>query len=248
MDRPKVVVYGDVSVDGRLTVAPDVLLLRGDPRWPGGATNQTAAYHRLMDIHRPEATMEGSNAFVARGAGPEPFPAVEGDTGHLYEDYMPRSAVERPGHRGWFVVVDGRGRVRWAFKEHEGWHLLILASGETPPAYLASLRRQEIPYLIAGGSRVDLSEALGKLGALGVSTVLVTSPGILGGALLRQGLVDEINLEFFPSVIGGTETPSLFRSPGLGETERPARLSLISNETLEDGRVWVRYRVERPTP
>ena len=248
MERPKVVVYGDVSVDGRLTVGPDVLLLRGDPRWPGGATNQTVAYHRLMDIHGPEATMEGSNAFVASGAGPETFPTIEGDRGALYEDYVPRSVAERPGHRGWFVVVDGRGRVRWAFKEHEGWHLLILASSETPPEYLASLRRQEIPYLIAGSSRVDLSEALGKLGGLGVSTVLVTSPGILAGALLRQGLVDEINLDFFPSVIGGTETPSLFRSPELGEAEQPAQLSLVSNETLEDGRVWVRYRVERPAP
>ena len=72
----------------------------------------------------------------------------------------------------------------------------------------------------------------------------MTSPGILGGALLRQGLVDEINLEFFPSVIGGTATPSLFRSLELEETEWPAQLSLVSNETLEDGRVWVRYRVE----
>ena len=60
MERPKVVVYGDVSVDGRLTVGPDILLLRGDPWWPGGAT-KTVVYHRLMDI-RPEATMEGSNA------------------------------------------------------------------------------------------------------------------------------------------------------------------------------------------
>ena len=68
---------------------------------------------------------------------------------------------------------------------------------------------------------------------------------MLSGALLRQGLVDEINLDFFPSVIGGTTTPSLFRSPELGETERPARLSLVSNETQVDGRVWVRYRVER---
>lgn len=158
---------------------------------------------------------------------------------------MPRTVAERPGHRGWFVVVDGRDRVRRAFKEHEGWHLLILASRETPPGYLAFLRSQEIPYLIAGSAGVDLSEALGKLGTLGVSTVLVTSPGILGGALLWQGLVDEINLDFFPSVIGGTATPSLFRSPELGETERPVRLSLVSNETQVGGRVWVRYRVER---
>ena len=161
MERPEVVVYGDVSVDGRLTVGPDILLLRGDPRWPGGATNRTVAYHRLMDTHRPEATMEGSNAFVASGAGPEAFPAAEGDAGPLYADYLPRSVIERPGHRGWFVVVDGRGRVRWAFKGHEGWHLLILASRETPPGYLAFLRSQEIPYLIAGSAGVDLSKALG---------------------------------------------------------------------------------------
>jgi len=32
MDRPKVVVLGEVSVDGRLTEAPGVLLLYGDER------------------------------------------------------------------------------------------------------------------------------------------------------------------------------------------------------------------------
>ncbi len=33
MSRPKVVIYGQASMDGRLTLAPDVLLMFGDERW-----------------------------------------------------------------------------------------------------------------------------------------------------------------------------------------------------------------------
>jgi len=36
MNRPKVVVCDVASLDGRLTLAPDVLLLWGDERWTGG--------------------------------------------------------------------------------------------------------------------------------------------------------------------------------------------------------------------
>jgi len=32
MNRPRVVMFGEASVDGRLTLAPDVLLLFGDER------------------------------------------------------------------------------------------------------------------------------------------------------------------------------------------------------------------------
>jgi riboflavin biosynthesis pyrimidine reductase len=91
---------------------------------------------------------------------------------------------------------------------------------------------------------VDLSLALGKLRSLlGVERVLCTSPGKLGGALLRAGLVEELNVLWLPVVIGGTETPSLFESPDLGPDEQPARLSLVSSRTCAGGAVWLRYRV-----
>jgi 2,5-diamino-6-(ribosylamino)-4(3H)-pyrimidinone 5'-phosphate reductase len=59
--------------------------------------------------------------------------------------------------------VDGRGRIRWAYKEWpdeawRGWHLLVLAARSTPAGYLA--------------------EALARMGErLGVKTVLSTAGG-----------------------------------------------------------------------
>jgi 2,5-diamino-6-(ribosylamino)-4(3H)-pyrimidinone 5'-phosphate reductase len=121
---------------------------------------------------------------------------------------------------------------------------LVLVAHQTPVEYLAYLQREKIPYLVAGEERVDLHAALEKLGAqLGVTCVVSTAGGKLNGALLRAGLVDEISIEFFPAVIGGFETPSLFDSPALKPDEWPTRLKLISAQVQVEGRVGLRYEV-----
>ena len=254
MNKPKLVIYGDVSVDGRLTVGPDVLLLYGDERWSALAP-PSDALDWLKATHKPQAMLEGSGSFLTDGTLPEPLPPVVGDTSALYQDYLPEAVLRRPGREGWFVVTDARGRVRWYYtgepgKEAPGaeaWHLLVLVTRQTPAAYLAFLQTESVPYLIAGeGERVDLALALEKLAEqLGVACVITTSPGKLGGALLRAGLVDEVDLDFFPALIGGTRTPTLFESPELRAEEWPARLKLISARSGADGRVWLRYEVLR---
>jgi 2,5-diamino-6-(ribosylamino)-4(3H)-pyrimidinone 5'-phosphate reductase len=185
---------------------------------------------------------------------PELLPPVVGDPQPLYEDYLPDALVKRPGHRGWFTVVDGRGRVRWTYKEWPdaewaGWHVLVLVSRATPAEYLACLQREGIPYLVTGAGLVDLRRALEKLRSrLGVTSVLSTSPGKLGGALLRAGLVDEVDLEFFPAIIGGRHTPTLFESPSLRPDQWPVRLALLAAQVAADGRVWLRYEVSGAEP
>lgn len=249
MDRPKVVIYGTVSLDGRLTMAPGVLLLYGDQRWEA-VSGASDVYEWLKFTHQPQAFLEGSGSLVTGDAEPEPLPAFEGHPASLYQDFLPEAVVNRPGHRGWFTMVDSRGRVRgwikeWPGEEYAGWHLLVLVARATPLEYLAYLQRDQIPYLVAGDERVDLGLALEKLSSqLGVTCAMSTSPGKLGGALLRAGLVDEINIEFFPAVIGGFDTPSLFESPELGSDEWPTQLRLLSAQVQAGGRVWLRYQVK----
>ena len=252
MDRPKVVTVTSGSVDGRVAVSPDVLLLYGDERWQAiEGSSDFNVFEWLKFTHKPQATLEGSGSFVREGDEPDPLPPFEGDPQTLYQDFLPDRVVHRPGHRGWFAVVDSRGRVRWVYKDGEafgetweGWYLLVLVAHGTPPEYLAYLQREDIPYLVAGEERVDLRLALERIRSqLGVTCVLSTAGGKLNGALLRAGLVDEINVEFLPAVIGGFDTPSLFDSPALERDEWPTRLELISAQVQTEGHVWLRYQV-----
>ena len=246
--RPKVIVHNLASVDGRVSLAPNTLLLTGDPRWEAVAGSTESVYRQLKQTYQPQALLEGSGSFVTDDFQPAHLPPVEGNTEALYEDYLPKSLVEKLG-RWWMVVTDSRGRVRWGYKEFpgddwQGCHLLVLVSQHTPPSYLAYLQREYIPYLVAGKEpHVDLKLALEKLSKLGITTLVSTAGSRLQGALLRAGLIDEVSLQFFPALISGSQTPTLFDSPELLPNQMPTRLRLLGSEVLEGGKIWLRYAV-----
>jgi 2,5-diamino-6-(ribosylamino)-4(3H)-pyrimidinone 5'-phosphate reductase len=248
MNRPRLVVIQTASLDGRLAISPDKLLLFGDERWKAiDRPGDFNVYEWLKQFHQPQATLEGSGSFIKDAETPAALPLYEGETQGLYADFLPEKIIQRPGHRGWFTAVDGRGRIRWTYKEFpdeawKGWYPLVLVGYHTPPEYLAYLQREDIPFLVAGNGPVDLRLALEKMKThLGVNCLLSTAGGRLNGALLRAGLVDEINVEFLPAVIGGSETASLFASPALKPGEMPTRLRLLSAQVQSGDRVWLRY-------
>jgi len=251
MDRPRVVTFNVASVDGRLTIAPGVSLMTGDERWAALVEGLGDPYAWVRDEHRPEALLEGSGSFLSPAhTDLVPVGSAPPSTGAGDEVSLPAEVVEVPGRR-WFTVVDGQGRVDLTFTEWPdpawaGWHVLVLTSRAAPAPHLARLRERGIPHLVVGTDHVDLPRALGLLhDRLGVRTVVCTGGGRLGGALLRHGLVDEVDLELLPALIGGRGTPALFDAEPLDAGEQPARLDLLGAETLDGGRVRLRYRVLR---
>lgn len=246
--RPRVVVHNVASIDGRLTLAPGLNLMAGDERWTAMTADLPDPYAWARTTHEPQMFLEGSGSFLnpVAGAlqGAEPAPEPEG------VHFLPDDIVAVPGRR-WFAVVDGAGAVDLQFTEWPdaawaGWHSLVLTSQAAPPAHLALLRQRHIPYLVVGARRVALGRAFDLLHTLlGVETVVSTGGGRLGGALLRQGLVDEIDVELLPWAIGGRGTPALFDAAPLEPGEWPTRLELLSSEVVGRGRVRLRYRVVR---
>lgn len=238
------------SLDGRIAIAPNTLLVGGEPRWDAIA-GSAGGYERMMRRYQPEVILEGSGSLVTDLEDPAPLPVVDSDEAErLQADYLPSEVADVSGRR-WFAVVDGRGRVRWQFKqfpdpEWAAWHLLVLVSRGTPREYLAYLRRETIPYIVAGDSRVDLPEALRRFGdQLGATTVVSTGGGRLNGALLRAGLVQRIDIEFVPAIIGGAGTPALFNAPPLRPDDWPVDLEQVSVEVHADGRITAIYDLPR---
>lgn len=263
MGRPRCITYSTASVDGRITLAPGVSLMAGDERWTAATAGLGDPYDWVRTTHDPQVLLEGSGSFLPDDRSePAPAQAPTQPDAALPADspahggpppephFLPPAVVEVPGRR-WFTVVDGRGRVdlqfaQWPDLAWSDWYALVLTSRAAPVRHLERLRERGIPYLVVGENRVDLPAAFQLLGELlDVATIVCTGGGRLGGALLRAGLVDEVDIDVLPVAIGGRGTPALFDAPPLGPHEDPTPLDLLSAEALPTGVLRLRYRVRR---
>jgi riboflavin biosynthesis pyrimidine reductase len=235
----RLVTFNVASVDGRIgvsTATPSWL----DARWQ--PLNRFEAVD-VLALHGTRVSLEGSSSFTARDAPPAAFDDVAGGAAPA-GDFRPAALRTHAGR--WFVVVDSRARVRWTTVQVDDTKLAVLVSGATPAAYRQFLRAHEVPYFEVGDEHVDLGRALGRLGEVfGVDCVVANAGGVLNGALLRAGLVDEIDVQFLPAVVGRAEAPALFEGYDLGTSGRAGDLRLISAESRPDGSVFIRYAVDR---
>lgn len=177
-----------------------------------------------------------------------PLPEYTEKKDLLFQDYLPDKIVFREGRKTWTSVVDGKGRFRGAYKaytDNPESYMIHLTSYGAPPEYLAFLQKEEIPYLLTGQEKVDLTEMFAKLyDILNVKCILTSSGGKLAGALIRENLLDEINILFNPTIYGGTNSPILFHSPDIYPPNiLPNKLKYIESQSFESGAIWVRYEV-----
>jgi 2,5-diamino-6-(ribosylamino)-4(3H)-pyrimidinone 5'-phosphate reductase len=178
-------------------------------------------FYQLADTWREDLTLVGSDTILAQeealGAVVGPGPAKNGPL---------------------LAVVDGRGRIRrWEALRNAGhWSdVLALHAASTPPRPAG----RAVAELVVGVERVDLAAALANFAEQGIRTVRVDSGGSLIGALMGAGLLDEISLLVHPRLAGSHGDRRWY-----GATTPPAgNLELVANETLDDGLVWLRYRL-----
>jgi len=251
-ERPHVVMQMSASIDGRIALGPSMTMFDERPA-SAAVPDEGALWSRVTDAIReawsPQATMMGSGTVQREDAPWRDLASFDGDATSLYVDYLPDEVVSATSH--WSVLVDGRGRCRSGYKatESPGGHVLHLVSFTAPPEYLAFLRDERIPYLVGGQVHVDLKGALRKLRSLlGVRAMCLWGGGILNGAMLRAGLIDEVHLILKPALIGGRRTPTLADCDDLADGERPAVLQLVSARPQEHGFLWLHYTVKRDPP
>jgi riboflavin biosynthesis pyrimidine reductase len=236
-----------MTADGRVALSRAERLLEEGParRWnaispPDVGDLQTRRAAAIEQRHHPTVVLEGSGTFVADDAGSLQLPDTRVPADVLWMDFLPYRSTR------WFAVVDSRGRVAWTHKGDEETSLLVIVSRRTPLPYLAHLRLERVPYLLAGADRVDLTVALTKIRArLGAQCLVSEAGGGLNGALLREGMVDELHIIMVPALIGGLGTPSIMDGPALEPGSLPQRLRSVDVQVGAHGTIWAHYEVDR---
>jgi 5-amino-6-(5-phosphoribosylamino)uracil reductase len=117
-------------------------------------------------------------------------------------------------------------------------------------ATVRAVSRDKIQKIIKIGSRVifcgkkrlNLRLLFDKLYKLGLRRILVEGGGTLNYLLLRNSLVDEINVLFLPFVVGNKDAPSLFEGSGFPQELLKLKLKYI--KLIKDKYILVSYKVK----
>ena len=232
MVRPRVVVYNEVSIDGRVV----------------GFDTDPSRYYRLGFRWRSDAILMGSTTALAFGPPepvadqrrtlppPERLPVVPG-----FE-----SLVTEP--RPLLVVPDSRGVVRsWIHALAQPWYrdIVVLVTRSTPRRLPALPRppRHRARSRPAATASTWPQPSTASRPRTACATVRTDGGGALNGALLAAGLVDEIAILLDPVVSSDPVGQRLVTLPHPAEPGG-IRLRLEDVERFDDGALLLRYATD----
>lgn len=143
------------------------------------------------------------------------------------------------------AVFDSVGNIAYDNNEIWGSTLLVILGKDTcSQEYLDYLRKKEISYTFAGDDGRDIKKALASLYSdFGIKKVLLCGGGILNGAFLKHGLIDDLYLILYPGIDGLSGVNSIFEYKGK-DGEKPCdgqSLELVSCNVVRAGVVRLHY-------
>lgn len=238
MNRPKIICHMMASVDGRIVVQ----------QWttPSGTdkSNLVKSYGMIHTEVMAEAIIEGRKT-------------VQEDFVHgmfEYEKHSPASEfiTHKANHTSqrFFVVVDPQGKIFYEVNNIRGNDVITVLSEQVSDEYLSHLREKEISYLFAGSDGRDMEKMLEILKQdFYIETALLQGGGIINGAFLKAGLIDELSLMIYPGIDGLAGSAAVFDF--FEESDRQyikdQSLELTSCRSLDNGVVWLSYRIHTQT-
>ena len=232
---PKIICHIMSSVDGRL--------LPGRWTQPYDGTSSRVLFKDYAEIGK---TL-GTDAWMfGKATTKEVFP---------YK-YMPKSkntACPRKiyvGHRDTsrlFITVDPDADIFYTDSRLRGDNILTVLGTNATVDYLQTLEDKGISYIVLNDP-MNLREAMEIIHeSFGINKISLQGGGIIDGAMLAAGLLDELSLVIYPGIDGLTTSPSIFEYLG-ADDEPPANgqaLELLSSETRSHGIVWLRYKFHK---
>lgn len=234
--NPKIICHIMSSVDGRLLTERWTEPFNGKSK--GELMGVYAAIGRKLNA---DAWMFGKNT-LQEGYFPKKFHTSDKTPLAHPIPYLAHKTSSRL-----FVVIDPDADILYESSAVRGDRIVTVLPETAPAAYLEYLQQRYISYLFAGVKGDELNAAMKALAeTFGVETLSLQGGGIIDGAFLQAGLIDELSLVVYPGIDGSASSPSIFEY--IGREQAPARglsLELLSAETVQDGVVWLRYKFHK---
>jgi len=233
--RPKIICHMISSIDGRLLPA----------RWTPPVANPNSG--RKHNVYESAAAELGGDGWLIGRVSMEPYATGTARKLPLPSDRLRDTFMAAHTQPQLAIALDPSGKLHYGRNGTDDEHFVAILSEKVGDAYLAELRSDGVSYLFAGPDGNDLELAMETLGnTFGMKTLLLEGGGIINGSFLKAGLIDEMSLLMYPGIDGLASVPSIFEYHGRPD-ERPAAgkaLRHLATETLDDGTVWLRYRIE----
>ena len=223
--RPYVTLNIAISVDGKT----DTVSRKG------------AAISSPNDMERVDRLRADNDAVMVGGhtlLGDDPRLTVK--SGVLRAERLSRGLEENPIKVG--IITNAILKTNNRFMTTGHARKIIFTTNKTNPDQISLLRNNNVQVHVNEGSRVDLKAALQKLKQGGVEHLLVEGGGTLNEELLKQELVDEINVYSAPLLFGGSSAPTFMSGKGL-ERHAAIPLQLTSVNSDKGGGILARYIV-----
>lgn len=233
--KPEVICHIMSSVDGRLLPS----------RWtlPFGDTNPSELFKEYAALGK---CLETDAWMFGKATASEVFPEkfVPKTTFH------PKAGKVYIGNRDTarlFITIDPDADIVFTSDRLRGDNIVTIIGVNATDDYLTMLEEKGISYIVLEDPTA-LDEALTVLyDKFGVRKISLQGGGIINGAMLAAGLINELSLVIYPGIDGLATAPSIFEYVGTAD-EHPAygqTLELIASKTFDNGIVWLRYRFHK---
>lgn len=133
-------------------------------------------------------------------------------------------------------------RVNGDFFNKGGAKIIIFTTERSAKKKIKALR-DKAEIFVYGKQKVNLKRAMAKLYTMGIKSVMVEGGGELIFSLLKDDLVDEINLKIGDLILGGRMAPTLCDGAGFsGLTAKQVKLVGLKRK---DNYLMLKYKIIR---
>jgi 2,5-diamino-6-(ribosylamino)-4(3H)-pyrimidinone 5'-phosphate reductase len=124
------------------------------------------------------------------------------------------------------VVVDSQGRTPiFSRMLNEPGKTIIAVSTKAEEDRVRKLG-EKADIVVCGSDRVNLKCLMKKLYKMGVRSLLLEGGGNLNWGMLKEGLVDEVQVAVSPKIVGGRDAVSLVEGEGFAKISEGVKLRL----------------------